>query len=255
MALMLLARIRHEMRALAALLRDGNHLGLMVRLARRLPPSLARVRALVITCGYSVPVFPVPTTVTYRRLQLEDADLFQTLPVRPGEHLPEVRARFAQDLRRGHDGFVAVLEGKVVAYAWVAYRYYHLERLRFDFALGPDEAITFRSYVVPEHRYSRVYGGLATYVLTAVRARGVRAFFGSAEADNRHSIRTHRRMGYEVVGWLLRAELPFVDLQVTRLPRDGGRLRWRRLRRPARPSAHVPELSSGHATTNGGSPE
>jgi hypothetical protein len=238
------AKVRARISAIAAELRDeGVSRPVWVTacmIARAIPSSLVYVRVVAITRATSIPTFRARVGVQYRRLKPDD------LPISVGQEdgRPDgLYTRAARDFRLGDEVFVAEHAGKVVAYITLAYRSHYIPEVRFHLPLRPDEACTSRSYVDPDfRRVSGVYPGLASFLYSEVRGDGVRSLLGYAVILNHYSIRLHRRLGYERVGWVALLQVPFGTLQVSRLDVDGGRLRWRLLPR-AEPSDEPPPVA------------
>ena len=224
-------RLSRKLRTARTLLRDLGPARFLVLALQHLPGIGPRVRMVVVTRSHSIPSLPIPSNVTYRHLRPGERLPLDVFPP-GGLESPEVRqARFAEAIARGSEGVVAEIDGRTVAYAWAAFHRHLIPGVRFTVALGADEACTYASYVVPAFRYSRVYGGLGRFLLTSLRDRGIRSFVGYASLISLNSIHAHRRLGYEIIGWVLLVQFPFVDLQVTRLDTDGQRRRWRWLSR------------------------
>jgi hypothetical protein len=226
------ARLRAKISAVAAEFRDGEvarprWIAACVIVTRAIPSSLLHFRLLAITRARSVPAFQARVGVRYHRIKSED---FPTaFRARTGSYDP-VYANVMRDLRHGSEVFVAERHERIVAYIMTAYQNHYIPEVRFLLPLRPDEACTTRAYVDPElRRYSGVYPGLASFVFSQVSGEGIHSLLGYAIMINRYSMRTHRRLGYEQVGWVGLLQLPFGSLQVSRLDSDGGRLRWRLL--------------------------
>lgn len=240
-----LAKLSRKLGTARALLRDVGPGRFVVVALQRLPGIGSRVRMVVLTRSHSIPSLPMSHNVVYRRLHPGERLPLELLPAR-GVQTPEFRqARFTEALDRGSEGFVAELDGRIVAYTWAAYHRHLIPEVWFELALGPDEACTYASYVMPAFRYTRVYGGLARFQLTSLRDRGTRSFVGYANLASRHSVHAHRRLGYEVIGCVLLIRLPFVALQVTRLATDGGRRRWRWLAGQQHAMGRTEAIASG----------
>lgn len=207
--------------------RDRDWARLLLLSNRTLPPSLFRLYIVVITRSHSIPNLPSAHNVVYRRLDRDEPLPPASLPAMEWGNAERLRARFQEFLSAGYTGFVAEIDGRIVAYAWVAYGRYHISEVDYELSLAPDEAFTFYSGVAPEYRYSRVYVGLAKYVLSYLQSRGIRRFVGWGSPENPHSVRTHVRMGYEIAGWVASAQCPFGTLQLRRMQAEGGKIRWR----------------------------
>jgi hypothetical protein len=228
------ASLRARISALAADSRDGEvtrpwWLTVCVIVARVIPSSLVHFRVVAITRTRSIPTFQARIGVRYRRLKPDDLPI----TVEPGNGRPDaLNTRAMRDFRLGDEVFVAEHNEKIVAYIMLAHGRHYIPEVRFHLPLRPDEACTSRSYVDPDfRRYSGVYPGLASFLYSEVSRDSVRALLGYAVILNRYSIRVHRRLGYEQVGWVALLQVPFGSLQVSCLSFDGGRLRWRLLPR------------------------
>jgi hypothetical protein len=251
------------MAAVAAEFRDGEvarprWIAACVIVTRAIPSSLLHFRLLAITRTRSIPALRARIGVRYHRLKSED--VLGAFPPRAGSPDP-VYEHLVRDLRNGNEVFVAERDGRIVAYIMAAYDQHYIPEVRFLLPLRPDEACTSRAYVDPDlRRYSGVYPGLASFVFSELSRQGIRSLLGYAILINRYSIRTHRRLGYEQVGWVGLLQLPFGSLQVSRLDFDGGRLRWRLLspsRRgdPDRPSPGQYSASDRASNSASGAPQ
>jgi hypothetical protein len=250
-------RLKAKISGVAAELRDEEvtrpwWVTACVIAARVVPSSLLHVRVVAITRAQSIPTFRARVDVRYRRLKPEDLRAEFGSGKRSAD---PVYKRAAKDLRHADEVFVAELDEKIVAYIMVARQDHYIPEVRFDLPLRPDQACTSRSYVDPAHRrYSGVYPGLASFLYSEVSRDGVRSFLGYAVILNRYSMRMHRRLGYDQVGWVALLQVPFGSLQVSRLDFDGGRLRWRRLPRhgPSNGAWPAPEVVGAHQGPNAG---
>ncbi len=220
---------------LLRLLRERDLDGLLVLVRRCVPRRLLRIDRIVITRGEAVPESTLPRDVVLERLEAEKplpAAAFALIAASdPDADQGWLERRFRADLAQGRQGFVARRGQDIVAYAWAARERLYVPEVKCELLLQADEACTYRSYVAPPYRFTRVYGGLARFTLSNLRGQGVRWFVGYGQYDNRHSIRTHARLGYESVGWILRVEFLFGSLHMRRLRSEGNRLRWKLGRR------------------------
>lgn len=222
-----LKALRSKLKTVRALLRRGDLRTLLILAVQRLPVIGKRLHMIVVTRSHSVPSLPLPRNVVYRRLLPGEPLPLAVFSRSQGGPVPQVRrTRFLDALSRGSDGFVAEIDGRIVAYTWAAYHRHPIPEVRFELTLGTDEACTYASYVLPEFRYSRLYPGLVRFALSSLQERGIRSFIGYSHATSRHSIGAHGRMGYRVVGWIILIRLPFVHLQVAKLG-PSGRPHWR----------------------------
>jgi GNAT superfamily N-acetyltransferase len=212
---------------LALLVRQRNGVALLQLSHKLLPRWLFRFERIVITRGDRIPECPMPRDILFERLQADDPLPGAALAALEDPDPVALGRRCRDDLARGRDGYVARRDGAIVAYAWAARQRHHVPEVGFELLLQPDEACTYRSYVAPSYRFTRVYAALARFALDDLRRRGARWFIGYGQSANLHSIQTHKRMGYEIVGWIALVEFLAVSLQVRRLRSEAGRMRWR----------------------------
>jgi GNAT superfamily N-acetyltransferase len=243
-------RLRIKVATIATLVREGEILRPLLLSANAVPPSVLRVYVFVITQARSILALRAPTDVRFRRLR--PGEPLDRLPARDGEDPELLRGSLLKELGDGrHELFAAETDSGIVAYTCVARRYHDIPEVRLRLALGADEACTYRSYVEPAHRYSWVYAGLAAFVFTQLHSCGISSFVGYANFANRHSIRTHERLGYHRAGWACLVRMPFLDLQITHLDWHGEGVRFRVLRHvKGQAREAVGETSYSPRTTN-----
>jgi|GEM_PF-4523218 len=220
------AKIIQKLRQATNLVREKDFGGLALLFAGSIPKSIFYISRVVITRSQSIPNFPSPQNVLFRRLHPSELLPVDSLPLSEWDSAEALQRWFTNELAHHRDGFVATLGEKVIAYAWVAYSQHHIPEVKFNLPLEADEACTYKSYVDPQYRLSRVYAGLAKFIFTDLRQRGIRWFVGYGDHYNRHSIRTHQRMGYEIVGWIMLVEFLFLSLQLRRLRSESDRFCW-----------------------------
>lgn len=222
---------RQVLGRLRRLARERNVFALLQLSQKAIPRWLLFFDRVVITRSELVPEISMPRDVIFRRVEATPPlEAFERL-AEPGADASWLQRRFHDDLASGREGFAGWQGDAIVAYAWAARGHQSMTEVKCDLLLQPDEACTYRSYVIPALRLSRVYGGMARFTLQELRARGIRWFIGYGQYANRHSIRTHQRMGYEIVGWVLMVEFLAWALHVRNLACEGNRRRWELSRR------------------------
>lgn len=106
--------------------------------------------------------------------------------------------RFAADLGRGHQAFVASVDGVPVGYYWWADgRHPHLDRL--GIALEAGDVYGFDFYLAEEHRGDGNAVAFLHAVEVALRERGFARLWGYVRDDNRPARWLYSLRGYEVV--------------------------------------------------------
>jgi GNAT superfamily N-acetyltransferase len=248
-----IGRLRLKIGAAGNFVRDGEILRPLLMVLHGLPSWALAIHAVIITRARYIPALRIPANVTFRRLQAGEP--LGTVPVKENQSPERQRSRTLKALEEGTDVFVAEVDGRIVGYAWAAYNCCDIPEVRLQLPLSPDEVSTCRAYVEPAYRFSGIYPGLANFACNDLRQRGIKALFGYTDFTNRHSIRTHEKLGYETVGWACLVRMPLFDLQITRLAWQGQGVRYRVLRRPGRqprgsvaasePASEMPRTTSG----------
>ena len=235
-------RIRRALSRLGSQVRERDFLGFFLLLLAAVPDFLCAFRCVIVTRGpakFRIPVRRSSKGTVCRRLQAGDVRDLQ-FASNMEEGTPEqLRSRFAGALKDGHDGFIAEKDGKVVAYTWAAYDVCHIPEVRYERNLEPNEAQSLRSYVHPDYRFSPVYLELMRQMSECLLEHGVEWCFGHTDYLNKHSVRTHGRMGYEPIGRIALFEIPFVSFQTRRLPPESNRTKWSVRMKPRRTGERV----------------
>ena len=207
----LIGKLKKVVREIATSGAERDFLALVMLVSRVFPRFIFRVQGVVLTRSPSrlkLPDLPSRHQVVCRPLQPGEVPPLACLPKHEWKSPEELQSSFAEHVINGHQGFVAEIGGKIVAYDWVAYGRYSIPEVRFEGHLQSDEACTFDVYVDPAYRYTRVYVALVRFVSTYLRERGFRWFIGYGDHTNRDSIRTHQRIGYEIFGRVIMISSP-----------------------------------------------
>jgi GNAT superfamily N-acetyltransferase len=107
-------------------------------------------------------------------------------------------ARFAADLERGYQGFVAWLGDAVIGYYWwTDGDHPHLRHL--DVELVEGDVYGFDFFLAAEHRGEGRAVAFLHAIETALGKRGFRRLWGYVRADNRPARWLYDMRGYEVV--------------------------------------------------------
>ncbi len=235
-------RIRRALTRLGSRVRERDFLGFFLLLLAAVPDFLCAFRCVIVTRGpakFRIPARRSSKSTVCRRLEpgkVRDLQFASNME----EGTPEqLRNRFAGALSHGHEGFIAEKDGKVIAYTWAAYDVCSIPEVRYERNLEPDEAQSLRSYVHPDHRFSPVYLELMRQMSDRFLERDVRWCLGHTDYLNKHSVRTHGRMGYEPIGRIALFEIPFVSFQTRRLDPESDRTRWSVRLRPRRTGERV----------------
>lgn len=224
-----LSKLRNAGEQVGTAVAEKDFLSLLLLLGKVLPPSIFSIRALVVTralASLKIPVSRPVQGLVCRVLSQNEVIPLSSLPEALGIHRESLQTTFHGYLAEGCDGFVAEVDGKIVAYAWVAYGHFRFPAVNFKGELGGDEAHTFDSYVDLPYRYRGVYAELANFLSLYVSRRGIRWVMGQGDPTNRHSIKTHVKLGYRIVGHVILMNFPFGSLQVRKLERESNRWQW-----------------------------
>ena len=222
-------RIRRAWRRLGSQVRERDVLGFFLLLLSVVPDALCAFRCVIVTRGrarFKIPARRRPEATVCRRLEPRDLRDLQFAPDMEEGTPEQLRERFGRALADGHDGFVVEKDGKVVAYTWAAYDVCRIPEVRYERVLQSDEAQSLRSYVHPDHRFSPVYLDLMRRMSDRLLERDIAWCFGHTDYLNKHSVRTHGRLGYEPIGRIALFEIPFLSFQTRRLETDSNRTRW-----------------------------
>ena len=222
-------RIRRALRRLGSAVRERDFLGFFLLLLSAIPDFLCAFRCVIVTRGpakFRIPVRRSPKNTVCRRLEPADVRTLEFASDMEEGTPEQLRKRFAKDLSSDHEGFVAEKDGKVVAYTWAAYNVCRIPEVRYERTLEPDEAQSLKSYVHPDHRFSPIYLELMRQMSDRLLERDIRWCFGHTDYLNKHSVRTHGRMGYEPIGRIALFEIPFVSFQSRRLDPESNRAAW-----------------------------
>lgn len=110
------------------------------------------------------------------------------------------RAGYGANFARGHLSLLAEVEGTPAAFGWFEAGPAHRSRTNgYSFRLGPGAAWAYGIEVAPRFRLSGVFHKYFADGAALLREKGFTAIYGSIQADNPHSINSHRRMGFQVI--------------------------------------------------------
>lgn len=110
------------------------------------------------------------------------------------------RKGYARNFAQGHLSLVAEVEGQPAAFGWFETGEAHPSRTNgYTFRLGPGVAWAFGIEVAPRFRLSGAFHKYFVDGSALLREKGFHTICGSIQADNPHSINSHRRMGFQVI--------------------------------------------------------
>ena len=117
--------------------------------------------------------------------------------------LQQVRHRAKPYTRHFDDGSLCVIgfvDGKPASYCWFETSGLHISRTNgYKFRYGPDAAWVFGFEIHPDYRISGIFHKHWKVSMELLAGRGVNRVFGSIQADNPHSLQSHRRLGFNVL--------------------------------------------------------
>ncbi len=109
--------------------------------------------------------------------------------------------------RRGEFCFVASLDNRAVASAWVAIGRGWTSYLDATVELAPDEGYLFDAYTLPSLRGQGIAAQLCLHQLHWLRERGLRRAIRATLPENGPALRAHAKSGFRPVGVMGRVKL------------------------------------------------
>ena len=94
----------------------------------------------------------------------------------------------------GHHCFVAKIDGRVIAYNWIAFS--KVQEQEYTYEPRPDHAICFNAYTAPEHRGKGLHYLLLLTMLHFAAASGKSMAYTAVSLYNIASWKTHLRIGW-----------------------------------------------------------
>jgi hypothetical protein len=110
--------------------------------------------------------------------------------------MPNIKSRFAQNVVC----LAAIRNEQLAACAWFGFDEFDEDEVRCTYALPSDAAWDFDVYVFPEYRFSRVFLKMWEEANQVLKAKGYNASLSRISAYNKHSIRSHEKLGATTVG-------------------------------------------------------
>lgn len=119
------------------------------------------------------------------------------------ELLQQIRQRSKPYARHFDQGCLCVIgfvDGKPASYCWFETTGTHVSRTNgYRFCYGPDGAWVFGFEIRPEFRISGIFHKHWKVAMERLAERGIHRVFGTIQADNPHSLQSHRRLGFSVL--------------------------------------------------------
>jgi GNAT superfamily N-acetyltransferase len=140
--------------------------------------------------------------VTVREITQEDLDRFR----QPRSLLREHRiAEFAERLKTGRVGVIALTNDQVAGYAWLSLKTEIDRRLGVEISLQEGEGYFLDMFIFPAFRGHRIYPSLQAYRFNCLRRLGCRIAYGIVAAGNVPALKWHERFGFRSlrqIGWV-----------------------------------------------------
>ena len=179
---------------LVRLTREGKRDELRALVTRGLLPAWAfRANELVIV--RLARAHPLPRAlphVAIRPAGPEDEPRFQAIRPRKGG--------YGVNFARGSLAYLGEVSGEPAAFGWFELGDRHRSRTNgYTFTLGPGAAWAWGIEVEPRFRLGGIFHKYWVETLPLLATRGISEVFGSIQADNPLSIRSHRRLGFELL--------------------------------------------------------
>ena len=115
---------------------------------------------------------------TFRRICVEEVSSLAQAMGR--DKTTEVRARIAT----GRRCYVALVGGALAAYGWVSFEEEEIGELQLRIRLAQGEAYIWDCATLPAYRGQRLYPALLAYIVSDLRAEGLRRIWIGADSDN-----------------------------------------------------------------------
>lgn len=113
-----------------------------------------------------------------------------------------IQAKIFDLLRRGHICFLGKIGGKVVHYNWIFFHWNVTIPGRYIHLKG-DEALLNDAYTIEAWRGKAIHTLVQYHMLSHLQKAGYRRAYTFAYTDNRSSLKTHDRLGWERTGLIL----------------------------------------------------
>jgi GNAT superfamily N-acetyltransferase len=140
-----------------------------------------------------IPEFPASVPVSVREMTLEDLGRFRD----PQSFLRERRIMaFAQQLKTGRVGVIAMVRDHVAGYGWVSLQDEIEDRLGVKVSLQRREGYIFVGFVFPPFRGRGIYPALLKWRLDYLKRHGCRTAYSIVAVGNVPAQTWHRRMGF-----------------------------------------------------------
>ena len=107
----------------------------------------------------------------------------------------EVYKRFDE----GKCCYVVNLDGVIATYGWVTFDIELIGELRLHLRLSPGEAYIWDCATLPEYRGLRLYPSLLWYIISELKAQGLKRVWIGADADNLPSQKGMRLCGFHPI--------------------------------------------------------
>jgi ribosomal protein S18 acetylase RimI-like enzyme len=139
------------------------------------------------------PEYPPSIPIIVREITQEDIDRFR----QPQSLLREHRvAEFAERLKTGRVGVIALADDRVAGYAWLS-QGTELDRwLGIEVSMQEGEGYLLDMFIFPHFRRHRIYPSLQLHRFNCLRRLGCRIAYGIVAANNFPALKWHERLGF-----------------------------------------------------------
>lgn len=137
--------------------------------------------------------------------------------------LTNIESRFTQNVLC----LAAIRNEQLAACAWFGFGEFDEDEVRCTYSLPSDAVWDFDIYVFPEYRFSRVFLKMWEEANKVLNSKGYTCSLSRISAYNKHSIRSHEKLGATTVGsavflrvrgvqLMLNSRKPFLSLSFTK---------------------------------------
>lgn len=169
-----------------------------------------------------VPAVAPRTAVSLVSLGRDEPDLVRVLGDAPG------REAFADRLAQGHLGALALLNGRIVGYAWVGFDLWEFREIGVAVRLQPTECFLYDLYTEPALRGGSIGSALVAVSMNDAIRRGYRTMYCRVGRSNAASYALFTRLGFErvvdILGLTLFGSWVISRMRPDRRRENGGRL-------------------------------
>lgn len=129
-------------------------------------------------------------------LEFKWLEKYHELLARLPRPLPNIQNRFAQNVQC----LAAIKHDQLVACAWFGFEEFEEDEVRCTYVLPTNAVWDFDIYVFPEYRISRVFLRTWQEANRMLSGRGYAYTLSRISVYNKHSIRSHEKLGAQMLG-------------------------------------------------------